>query len=96
MFVQKITRLLTFKKTVMKKLLVSLFVAFSMFAFVACESNPAIKAAKKFIDKPTKENMQKIAPAVKECDAEELEEYNEWYNKNRDELEKATKKALGL
>lgn len=80
----------------MKKFFVSAFVALSMFAFVACESNPAIKATKKFVDKPTAENLQKIEAAIKECDADELKEYEEWCEKNEAELEKATAKALGF
>ena len=45
---------------IMKKLFVSAFVALSMFAFVACESNPAIKATQKFLDEPTLENFTAI------------------------------------
>ena len=46
-----------------------------MFAIVACESNPAIKAAKDFLDEPTVDNLMKIQDMEEQMTAEEVDEY---------------------
>jgi uncharacterized protein YcfL len=78
----------------MKKLFVSAFVALSMFAFVACESNPAIKASKKFLDEPTFENLMAIQNIEDEMDEKDLEEYEEWLNNHKDEIKEAAAKIV--
>lgn len=75
----------------MKKLFVSAFVALSMFAFVACESNPAIKAAKDFLDESTVDNLMKIQDMEEQMTAEEVDEYKSWANKHKDEIMEAIK-----
>lgn len=75
----------------MKKLFVSAFVALSMFAFVACESNPAIKAAKDFLDESTVDNLMKIQDMEEQMTAEEVDEYKSWANKHKDEIKEAIK-----
>ena len=75
----------------MKKLFASAFVALSMFAFVACESNPAIKATEKFLDEPTFENLMAIQNIEDEMVEKDLEEYQEWVNDHKDEIMKAIK-----
>ncbi len=75
----------------MKKFFVSAFVALSMFAFVACESNPAIEAAQKFINEPTFENLIKIEKLEGSLSAEEIEEYKEWAKEHEDEILEAAR-----
>ena len=70
----------------MKKFFVSAFVALTLFAFVACESNPGIKAGKNFIKNPTKENLEKMDAAMDEMDAEEMVEFAEWWDEHEDEI----------
>ena len=74
----------------MKNIFVSVFVALSMFAFVACESNPAIKAAEEFLEHPTVENLIKIEKLEGSLSAEEIEEYKEWCDENREDIAEAT------
>ena len=75
----------------MKKLFVSAFVALSMFAFVACESNPAIKAAKDFLDEPTVDKLMKIQDMEELMTDEEVYEYKSWANNHKDEIKEAIK-----
>ena len=70
----------------MKKFFASVFVALALFAFVACESNPGIKAGKNFIKNPTEENFDKITEAMEQMDAEELLEFEEWWDEHEDEI----------
>ena len=76
----------------MKKFFASAFVALALVAFVACESNPGIKAIKKFIKNPTVENMEKVEAAVEKMDEEEQKEYLKWCLDHADEIEAATEK----
>ena len=62
----------------MKKFFASAFVALALVAFVACESNPGIKAAKKFIKNPTEENSEKVEAAMEKMNEEEMEEFMKW------------------
>ena len=73
----------------MKKFLVSACMALSLFAFVACNSNPAIKVAKAFLGDPTLENLMKIQELEEEMTDEEIQEYEEWVNEHSAELEEA-------
>ena len=75
----------------MKKFFASAFVVLSMFAFVACESNPAIKAAKDFLDESTVDNLMKIQDMEEQMTAEEVDEYKSWANKHKDEIMEAIK-----
>lgn len=76
----------------MKKFFASAFVALALVAFVACESNPGIKATKKFIKNPTVENMEKVEAAVDKMSEEEQIEYAKWCLDHADEIEAATEK----
>lgn len=78
----------------MKKFFASAFVALALVAFVACESNPGIKAAKKFVKNPTEENYDKVEAAMEGMDAEELAEFEKWCEEHEDELAEAVLKAL--
>ena len=73
----------------MKKLFASAFVALSLFAFVACESNPGIKAAKDFLNDPTPEKLMKIHEVEKSLTGDVKEEYEEWCEEHEDEILKA-------
>ena len=73
----------------MKKFLVSACMALSLFAFVACNPNPAIKVAKAFLGDPTLENLMKIQELEEEMTDEEIQEYEEWVNEHSAELEEA-------
>lgn len=75
----------------MKKFFASAFVVLSMLAFVACESNPAIKAAKDFLDESTVDNLMKIQDMEEQMTAEEVDEYKSWANKHKDEIMEAIK-----
>ena len=75
----------------MKKIFASALVAFSLFTIVACESNPAIKAAKDFLDEPTVDNLMKIQDMEEQMTAEEVDEYKSWANKHKDEIVEAIK-----
>ena len=80
----------------MKKFFASAFVALSMFAFVACESNPAIKATQKFIDNPTLENLMAIQEIEDEMSEEDIKEYEKWAVEHKDEIKKAAVKMSGF
>ena len=76
----------------MKKFFASAFVALALVAFVACESNPGIKAAKKFIKNPTEENSEKVEAAMEKMNEEEMEEFMKWCLEHADEIEAAEAK----
>ena len=76
----------------MKKFFASAFVALALVAFVACESNPGIKAAKKFIKNPTEENSEKVEAAMEKMNEEEMEEFMKWCIDHADEIEAAEAK----
>ena len=76
----------------MKKFFASAFVALALVAFVACESNPGIKATKKFIKNPTVENAEKMEAAIEKMDEEEQKEYLKWCLDHADEIEAAAEK----
>jgi uncharacterized protein YcfL len=76
----------------MKKFFASAFVALALFAFVACESNPAIKAAKKYIKNPTVENAEKVEAAAEGLSEKEAEEFLKWCIEHADEIEAADAK----
>ncbi len=78
----------------MKKFFASAFVVLSMFAFVACETNPGIKAAKKFIKNPTRENMEKVTAAEDKLDVEELAEFHNWCKEHENEIQAAIIKGV--
>ncbi len=80
----------------MKKFFASAFVALALVAFVACESNPGIKATKKFIKNPTAENAEKMEAALEKMDEEEQKEYLKWCIEHEDDIEKAMEKAMDL
>lgn len=44
----------------MKKIIMTICAAVAMFTIVSCESNPAIKAGKEFIDDPSEEKLEAI------------------------------------
>ena len=73
----------------MKKILVLACMALSLFAFVACNPNPAIKVAKVFLGDPTLENLMKIQELEEEMTDEEIQEYEEWVIEHKEELEVA-------
>ena len=75
----------------MKKIFASALVALSLFVFVACESNPAIKAAKDFLDEPTVDKLMKIQDMEEQMTDEEVYEYKSWANKHKDEIMEAIK-----
>ena len=77
------------KSTVMKKSLLSACLAFSMFALAACNTNPAIKLAKGFLDEPTLDNLMKIQELEEEMSEEDIQEYDEWVDEHRDDFEAA-------
>jgi uncharacterized protein YcfL len=81
---------------IMKKLFVSAFVALSMFAFVACESNPAIKATQKFLDEPTLENFTAIQDMEDKMSEADIKEYEEWVKENGEELKDAIREMSGF
>ena len=76
----------------MKKFFASAFVALALVAFVACESNPGIKAAKKFIKNPTAENSEKVEAAMEKMNEEEMKEFMKWCLDHADEIEAAEAK----
>ncbi len=76
----------------MKKFFASAFVALALVAFVACESNPGIKAAKKFIKNPTEENSEKVEAAMEKMNEEEMAEFMKWCIDHADEIEAAEAK----
>ena len=76
----------------MKKFFASAFVALALVAFVACESNPGIKAAKTFIKNPTEENSEKVEAAMEKMNEEEMEEFMKWCIDHADEIEAAEAK----
>lgn len=76
----------------MKKFFASAFVALALVAFVACESNPGIKAAKKFIKNPTEENSEKVEAAMEKMNEAEMEEFMKWCIDHADEIEAAEAK----
>ena len=76
----------------MKKFFASAFVALALVAFVACESNPGIKAAKKFIKNPTEENSAKVEAAMEEMNEEEMKEVLQWCIEHEEEIEAAEAK----
>lgn len=78
----------------MKKFFVSMCMAFTMLAFVACGGNPAISAAEDFIDNPTEETAKALAEAEKDLDADEKKEYEEWCKDHEKELAAALLKGL--
>ena len=69
----------------MKKFFVSMCMAFTMLAFVAC-GNPAISAAEDFIDNPNEETAKALGEAEKELDADEKKEYEKWCEEHATEL----------
>ena len=80
----------------MKKIFASALVALSLFVFVACESNPAIKATQKFLDKPTLENLMAIQEVEDEMSEEDIKEYEEWAIEHKDDIKKAAVKMSGF
>ena len=76
----------------MKKFFASALVALSLVAFVACESNPGIKAAKKFIKNPTEENNAKVEAAMEKMNDEEMKEFLQWCIEHEEEIEAAEAK----
>lgn len=77
----------------MKKFFVSMCIAFTMLAFVAC-GNPAISAAEDFIDNPNEETFKAVEEAEKELDADEKKEYEKWCEEHATELAAALLKGL--
>ena len=73
----------------MKKFFASVFVAFALIAFVACESNPGIKATKEFMKNPTEENFDKIDDIEAEMSDEEAEVFEKWWDEHEDEIRNA-------
>lgn len=73
----------------MKKIFVSAFVALSLFAFVACESNPGIKAGKDFLNDPTPEKLAKANEIEKTLTGDAKEEYDKWCEEHEEEILKA-------
>jgi len=74
----------------MKKMLAFVLLLATMNAFVACSSNPAIEAAEEFLEHPTVENLIKIEKLEGSLSAEEIEEYKEWCDENREDIAEAT------
>lgn len=75
----------------MKKLFVSVCMAFAIFAMVSC-SNSAIKTTEDFIDDPTFENCEKMKKAIESLSDKEKEEYEIWYADHIKEILEATQK----
>ncbi|MBQ5896660.1 MAG: hypothetical protein IIW75_08885 [Bacteroidaceae bacterium] len=82
----------------MKKCFATVFVALSMFSFVACSSgssepaapvNPAIKATENFIKNPTDENYDKCIDAFRDLSDVQIEAFEKWLEKHEDEYSKA-------
>ena len=63
--------------------------ALSVFLFVACSSNPGIKAGKSFLHNPAIENFKNYTAEVVNLDDEEKAELEEWTAENKTELELA-------
>ena len=78
----------------MKKIFVSMCVAFAMFAMVSC-GNPAISAAEDFIANPCEETAKACEEAEKNLDADEKKEYEEWSKEHATELAAALVKYVG-
>ena len=78
----------------MKKLFISAFMSFAIFAMVSCSSNPAIKAAEDFIDNPTLANSLKVEKAMEDLSEEEKEEFNKWELDHTVELSTAMIRAM--
>ena len=76
----------------MKRILLSVCVLFAMLAFVACESNPAIAAAEKFLSNPTVANLTKLDKLEGSLSEEELLEFEEWCEEHQEEIIEATEK----
>ena len=76
----------------MKKMLAFVLLLATMNAFVACSSNPAIEAAEEFLEHPTVENLIKIEKLEGSLSAEEIEEYKEWCDENREDVAEAVGK----
>ena len=57
--------------------------------FVACSSNPGIKAGKSFLHNPAIENFKNYTAEVVNLDDEEKAELEEWTAENKTELELA-------
>ena len=77
----------------MKKIFVSMCVAFAMFAMVSC-GNPAISAAEDFIANPCEETAKAVEEAEKGLDADEKKEYEEWSQEHATELAAAVLKVV--
>ena len=77
----------------MKKFFVSMCMAFTMLAFVAC-GNPAISAAEDFIENPTEETFKAVEEAEKDLDADEKKEYEKWCEEHETELAAAMLKGV--
>ena len=74
----------------MKKMLAFVLLLATMNVFVACSSNPAIEASEEFLEHPTVENLIKIEKLEGSLSAEEIEEYKEWCDENREDIAEAT------
>ena len=78
----------------MKKIVSALCVALLAFLFVACSSNPGIKAGKVFLDNPTIENFKKYTAEVAYLEDDEMAELEEWTEKRKEKLEQAVTQML--
>ena len=78
----------------MRRILLSVCVLFSMLAFVACNSNPAIAAAEKFLLNPTAANLIMLDRLEGSLTEEEIAEYEEWCEEHEKELVEATAKIV--
>ena len=73
----------------MKKFFASVFVAFALIAFVACESNPGIKATKEFMKNPTEKNLKKVDDIVDKMNDFEVDVFDDWCDEHEDEIDDA-------
>lgn len=78
----------------MRRVLLLACTLLSMLAFVACNSNPAIAAAEKFLSSPTVLNLTKLDKLEGALTEEEIAEYEEWCEEHEKELVEATAKIV--